>query len=294
MVSTPPVSDDPDQRAILARRRILVSAAAAAMACSVPEERLVEKVGARVPLPDWEVFNARIPPYSVDPRVPADERGPLESFAALVGPVYAKLRNAQQALDGAWNNPSDRGLVGEVTRLLTGLKDSTSSIVPLCGDGAFTRTWVVLRRGVHVRFLKEQIRLLEAHYATVSAGDQLVISAMACLTCVAEEPFPRDFIGYAPGEVTCPPSADSMASVFKEQEPSTLILVSGHAGSEEPEAEELSKRRAEAVRKRLIERGIEPSRLRVRAMADAVPLNARGAAQNRRVDFERRISLDLP
>lgn len=263
------------------------------MGCTVPEERLVEKVGPRVPLPDWEVFNARIPPFSVDARVPAEDRAPLENFGTLVGAVYKKMHAAQNALTRAWNHPADRPLVNEVTRVLTGFREDARAIVPLCGDGPETRTWVSLRRSVHVRFLEQQFRLLEAHYQTISGEAQLGVSAMACLSCIAEEPFPRDFVPYAPGEFEYPPSADKLLDVLVEQEPSGIILVNGHAETEERDGGELSRKRAENIRRRLIERGVDGARIRVRPMADAVPIEPPGMPSNRRVDFERRISLDL-
>ncbi|NUO50350.1 MAG: OmpA family protein [Polyangiaceae bacterium] len=287
------MSDDPDLRAILARRRLLISAAAAAMGCSIPQDRLHEKIGPRTPLPDWEVFNARIPPFSVDSRIPAEDKAPLESFGTLVEAVYKKMHAAQKALTDAWNHPSEKPLVNELTRVLTGFREDSRAIVPLCGDGLGTRTWVTLRRAVHVRFLNEQLRLLEAHYQTVSGGDQLGMSAQPCLSCAGEEPFPRDFIPYAPGELEYPPSADKMLDELLEQEPSTIIFVNGHTGTEEPNGADLSKERAENVRKRLTERGLDGSRIRVRPMADAVPIEPDGMPGNRRVDFERRISLDL-
>ena len=71
------------------------------------------------------------------------------------------------------------------------------------------------------------------------------------------------------------------------------LLIEGHASSE-GRAEynlELSKRRAESVRLRLIDEGINPERLKIIGYGDTRPLQsndtAQGRAKYRRVEFNR-------
>ena len=71
----------------------------------------------------------------------------------------------------------------------------------------------------------------------------------------------------------------------------TVVAVEGHADLDEGKriGGDLSRRRAEAVRKRLVAKGIEPGRLVVVAHGATRPLadnaTAAGRAHNRRVQF---------
>lgn len=69
----------------------------------------------------------------------------------------------------------------------------------------------------------------------------------------------------------------------------TKVLVTGHAEPREKEAQELSLRRAEMVRRYLVERGIAAERITVRGMGADDPIakneTRAGRAKNRRIDF---------
>ncbi len=69
----------------------------------------------------------------------------------------------------------------------------------------------------------------------------------------------------------------------------TKVLVTGHSEPHEKEALELSMRRAEMVRRYLVERGIAAERITVRGMGIDDPIaknqTRAGRAKNRRIDF---------
>ncbi len=76
---------------------------------------------------------------------------------------------------------------------------------------------------------------------------------------------------------------DAAANVLIER-PNLCLEVQGHADRSEPNAKSLSARRAESVKRYLIKRGVDASRLRTVGFGAKRPLSAK-AAQNRRTEF---------
>lgn len=79
-----------------------------------------------------------------------------------------------------------------------------------------------------------------------------------------------------------------IAALTKSQ-PEMFLVVEGHAEKSEKDAAKLSERRAGAVQEKLVELGVDRSRLRMEAHGDTQPLTAGSTAderaQNRRVAF---------
>ncbi|MCC6338327.1 MAG: OmpA family protein [Myxococcales bacterium] len=85
------------------------------------------------------------------------------------------------------------------------------------------------------------------------------------------------------------PIIDEAAKVLVASPQLELVAIVGHAAVGEPNALELSRKRAEVVRDLLVQRGVAPERLEVLAEADLEPLapndNELNRAKNRRVEF---------
>jgi outer membrane protein OmpA-like peptidoglycan-associated protein len=84
---------------------------------------------------------------------------------------------------------------------------------------------------------------------------------------------------------------DEVAAVLKDNPGVERVVIEGHADSQGPAAgnRKLSQGRAEAVRAYLIERGVEPGRLRAAGFGSSRPIadnsTAAGRELNRRVEF---------
>ncbi len=76
---------------------------------------------------------------------------------------------------------------------------------------------------------------------------------------------------------------DATASILIER-PNLCLEVQGHADRSEPNAKSLSTRRAESVKRYLVKRGVDASRLRAVGFGAKRPLSAK-TAQNRRTEF---------
>ena len=116
--------------------------------------------------------------------------------------------------------------------------------------------------------------------------------------CVQEPPRPR------PEAVTCtsggfPRNLSRLNNVDKaclddvasklNQDPRSRVIIVGHADASERNTEVMGRKRAEAIKKYLVdERGIAEARITAKSAADSKPLdtakNARARAKNRRVD----------
>ncbi|MGE3636882.1 MAG: OmpA family protein, partial [Sandaracinaceae bacterium] len=72
------------------------------------------------------------------------------------------------------------------------------------------------------------------------------------------------------------PVLDTIAQVMNEQPSIRLVELVGGASQDERHPESLSRRRAEAVMQALIDRGVDPARLRVRAAGTREPVAAPG------------------
>ena len=87
------------------------------------------------------------------------------------------------------------------------------------------------------------------------------------------------------------PMLREVAEVMKAHPEITLVAVEGHADINEGKRStgDISRRRAEAVRDRLVAKGVEPGRLVVVAHGSTKPLDSNatvaGRAHNRRVQF---------
>lgn len=87
------------------------------------------------------------------------------------------------------------------------------------------------------------------------------------------------------------PLLDDMVNELK-QNPEAVLELQGHtcALGTEQHNEKLSEKRANAVRRYLMEKGIDPNRIETRAFGDAIPAASNsspvGRVQNRRVEFK--------
>jgi len=86
-------------------------------------------------------------------------------------------------------------------------------------------------------------------------------------------------------------SEETLAQVARImlERPEIVVEVQGHADDREPTPQSLSERRARAVKKALMDRGVSPDRLCVHGYAQDRPLapndSADHRAKNRRVEF---------
>jgi OmpA-OmpF porin, OOP family len=84
---------------------------------------------------------------------------------------------------------------------------------------------------------------------------------------------------------------DEIAKAIQDTKAIKKVIIEGHTDDTGPAEynDDLSRRRAESVRRALVERGVEPDRLEVRGMGERQPIapNATpaGRAKNRRVEF---------
>ena len=103
-------------------------------------------------------------------------------------------------------------------------------------------------------------------------------------------------IYFAPGAATLDKrgerDAQEFAQILKRQSRLRLLEVAGHCGKDEAKtrrlAKDLSQKRADVVRNRLIALGIKPSRLVSKAYGFSKPIGAdtpEGRARNRRVNL---------
>lgn len=86
------------------------------------------------------------------------------------------------------------------------------------------------------------------------------------------------------------PILDAIAATLSGNPQITRVAVVGHAARNESGASRLSRRRAEAVQRALVQRGVSASRLRVDARGSTQPIDPRSSAsaheRNRRVEFQ--------
>jgi len=102
-----------------------------------------------------------------------------------------------------------------------------------------------------------------------------------------------DMIYFVKGKADIKPESmpilDAVASTLRGNPDIVKVEVGGHATDDEPEAWALASRRASAVRKALVDRGVEPKRLVIVPYGATRPLDAgkgdAARAKNRRVDF---------
>jgi outer membrane protein OmpA-like peptidoglycan-associated protein len=85
------------------------------------------------------------------------------------------------------------------------------------------------------------------------------------------------------------PIVDATIAVMKARPEVGQVEVGGHASPDEPSAQRLSERRAEAVLDRMVAAGIDPKRLVTRGYGSSKPIaenrDTTGREQNRRVEF---------
>jgi len=118
--------------------------------------------------------------------------------------------------------------------------------------------------------------------------DVRVPDARAPLT--VEEPL---FVRFPAGSDRFTPASrvllDRMAEMIKKSPPGAVVRVEGHADRAEKNAAVLSLRRARAVRRYLVGKGVPPDRVRAAGYGATRPVG--NAEENRRVDFS---GLDAP
>ncbi len=269
------MGDDVDREAILARRTLLVGAALAAVGCSRPDEEARSWSVEIPPLPRPTDLLSRRPPLTVDERVPDPDRGPLAELRQSLLFMYEDIMTAWSSFHAV------EGVTAEMARSVL---RSHRALRPVCGQPRGERTSVHLRKQAHWLFAADHVLFLRQAMPYVMK-EHWPLEPQVCLSCAREEP-DLPVVRYASEAVE--PDAEGgaalaeLAAALGDFE----LTVSGHADSVEPDADVLSRSRAERVRDRLVWSGVPADRIHVRALGDALPLANAPSAENRRVDFD--------
>lgn len=279
-----------DRDAILARRALLISAAASALGCTMPGRGLAERMG-RVPLPSWQVLLEGQPPFSVDARVPSPDREQLGDLGAKLEKAYGSLRAAHARLEALWIPAPEERALREAASIIEHVEMDIQSVRSACGDRLWATTAQVLRARAHEAFLRARVKLLGQAIVTLPNAPQSLMAGV-CLSCAKDDAVViRDVVTFAPGEAT---TSHRMPAFNEQGDPDAAcgfhaplrITVNGHADAAEDDPAGLSKARAEHVRMRLLGCGLAEDTVVVRALGDSIPIEPPGAAINRRVDFD--------
>lgn len=284
------MTDGIDRDAILARRVLLVSAAASALGCSLPGRGLAERMG-RVPLPSWELLIQGQPPFSVDARVPSPDFEQLQELGATVEKAYEALRAAHASLEALWGPAPDERALREVASAIEHVEMDIQSVRSACGDRLWARTSQVLRARAHEAFLRSRVKLLERALVTLPNATQTLMAGV-CLSCsTPDSVVVRDVVTFTADQST---TTQAVSGFNQRRDPDAgcgfeepvRIIVNGHADAMERDPTGLSKARAAHVRIKLLGCGLAEDAVVVRALGDSIPIEPPGAAINRRVDFD--------
>lgn len=207
------------------------------------------------------------------------------------------LGNAGQAIDRAAADP-------HVAKYATGELDRATGELDKAKNAWRTRH--DLGAATHFAYLAQQRATMAQELANTRASedsakvavlqrDQAASLAMARRAAPASAAPPQQaFAGFLSGTAKLPPDAmptlDALASTLKRN-PQRIAIIEGHTddvGSPDTN-QALAMKRAEAVRTALIRRGVDSSRIAVRALGEQAPLASNdsdaGRRENRRAQI---------
>jgi outer membrane protein OmpA-like peptidoglycan-associated protein len=175
-------------------------------------------------------------------------------------------------------------VLGGVVGAMTGKKNQREKVLVGATAGAAIGGLAGNRIGAYMD--KQEADLRAAMAATVAANNATIErnnEQMLTATFKGDVFFGFDSATLKPGAYA---EMDRVAGVLN-QYPQTLIRIEGHTDpiGNEQYNQQLSERRADAVRNALLQRGVDPSRVSTAGMGECCPISSDNAA-NRRVSMQ--------
>ncbi len=175
-------------------------------------------------------------------------------------------------------------VVGGVVGAMTGKKNQREKVLVGAAAGAAIGGIAGNRIGAYMD--KQEADLRAAMASTVAANNATIErnnEQMLTATFKGDVFFGFDSATLKPGAYA---ELDRVAGVLN-QYPQTLIRIEGHTDpvGDEQYNQQLSERRAEAVRNALLQRGVDPSRITTAGMGECCPISSDNSA-NRRVSMK--------
>lgn len=175
-------------------------------------------------------------------------------------------------------------VVGGVVGAMTGKKNQREKAAVGAAAGAVLGGALGNRIGAYMD--KQEAALRDAMASTVAANNATIErnnEQMLTATFKSDVFFAFNSATLKPGAYT---ELDRVAGVLN-QYPQTLVRIEGHTDQigDEQYNQQLSERRAEAVRNALLQRGIDPTRITAVGMGECCPVSSDNAA-NRRVSMQ--------
>ena len=216
--------------------------------------------------------------------------------ASDVAAAQTAIGNAGQAVDHAAANPHvAKYAPGELERASDSLRQATTAWNDKHDLPATTHlAYLAQQRAATAQELANQRAAEEALTVAVAERDQAVSVAAAensRKTGASPEQDEQSLAGFVTGTAKLPanamPKIDELATSLKNN-PEQHVMIEGHTDNVGDPAynQALALRRAEAVRKALVSRGIDSSRIAVRSHGEENPLNTNdtgiGRWENRR------------
>lgn len=194
--------------------------------------------------------------------------------------AHAALSNAGQAVNHAAADPHvAKYAQGELERANDALQKATAAWNDKHNLPATTHlAYLASRRAATAQELASQRAAEEAVMVAAAEQDHAVSVAMeersrkASATAVQ-----ASLAGFAPATAKLPakamPKIDELATALKSN-PEQQVMIEGHADNvgNAVDNDALAMKRAEAVRKALVSRGVEPSRIALRSHGEANPV----------------------
>jgi OmpA-OmpF porin, OOP family len=323
---SPPPFDDWDREKILARRALFVTTAVAALGCSsqggqgTPTSAATETstptgtatvapTGTattqtnQVKLRPWAEVEKTMPPLSVGPSVSAPEKEELASLQQRLAPHYA-------ALGKVWASPpscAPKDCSADWQAAAKAILDARKAVEGPGPCGSWGGIVFRQRMAENTQTITALTKELEDALADASLahGDatswaKLVVLPPAphpCLKCAPPERpgilegghwgAPLNVL-FADGSSTVEKDADEALGKIPTDEKGPIII-RGHADPSEPNPQKLAQARADAVRDRLVKKGIKANIMTTTSLAADLPIASsatdEGKRKNRRVDF---------
>lgn len=201
--------------------------------------------------------------------------------ASEAAAAQAAISNAGQAVNHAATDPHvAKYAPGELERANDSLHKATAAWNDKHDLPATTHlAYLARQRAATAQELANQRAAEEALTVAAAERDQAVSVAAAERSRKASAPTEQESLaGFAPGTAKLPanavPKIDELAVALKNN-PEQLVMIEGHTDNVgSPDYNDaLAMKRAEAVRKALVSRGIEPSRIALRSHGEQKPLN---------------------
>ncbi|NUO54198.1 MAG: OmpA family protein [Polyangiaceae bacterium] len=324
---SPPPFDDWDREKILARRALFITTTVAALGCSsqggqsTPTSATTETsvpagttttaapTGTAnaptkpVKLRAWAEVEKTLPPLSVGASVSGPEKEELGSLKERLAPHYA-------AIGKVWASPpkcAPKDCPDEWAAAAKAILDARDAVEGPGPCGEWGGIGLRQRRAEQTQAIMTLTKELEdaladaalAHGDATSWAKLVVLPPppLACLKC-APPMQPGLLEGghwgaplsvlFADGSSTIEKDADeALAKIPKDAK--DPIIVRGHADPTEPDPKKLAQARADAVRDRLVKKGIKANILTTTSFAGDLPIASsatdEGKRKNRRVDF---------